>query len=155
MYKNLNSEMTIYEVYPVRTNTLLILRMLQIVMFPRHEQTSLMIALMNLHENTSNFSINPDSEIGNMLYNAIRDNEIAPKDFYDYVPNYKEVLDYFVKVTVDDIEELRECMMSQDRYSEEYREHLKEITEAEYDLQLVVEFQRRVTRIHRELNRLQ
>lgn len=129
--------------------------MLNIIMFPRHSHTSLMIALMNLHENTSNFSINPDSEIGNMLYNAIRDNEIAPKDFYDYVPNYKEVLDYFVNVTINDIEELRECMMSHDRYSDEYREHLKEITDAEYDLQLVTEFQRRVNKLHRELGRLQ
>ena len=129
--------------------------MLQIIMFPRHAQTSLMLTLRTLNENTSNFSINPDSEVGNMLYNAIRDNEIAPKDFYDYVPNYREVLDYFVKVTMDDINELRECLMTHDRYSEEYREHLKEITDAEYDLELVMEFQRRVNKIHRELSRLQ
>jgi hypothetical protein len=124
-------------------------------MFPIHAQTSLMLTLKTLNENTSNFSINPDSEVGNMLYNAIRDNEIAPKDVYDYVPNYREVLDYFVRVTMDDINELRECLMTHDRYSEEYREHLKEITDAEYDLELVMEFQRRVNKIHRELSRLQ
>lgn len=90
-----------------------------------------------------------------MLYNAIRDNEIAPKDFYDYIPNYKEVLDYFVRVTIEDINEVRECLMTHDKYSDEYREHLKEITDAEYDLELVVEFQRRVNKIHRELSRLQ
>jgi hypothetical protein len=45
--------------------------------------------------------------------------------------------------------------MTHDRYSEEYREHLKEIRDAEYDLELVMEFQRRVNKIHRELSRLQ
>lgn len=124
-------------------------------MFPRHSQTSLMLTLKTLNENTSNFSLNPESEVGNMLYDAIRDNEIAPKDFYDYVPNFKEVLDYFVGVTIDDINELRDCMVSHDRYSDEYREHLKEIADAEYDLQLVTEFQKRVNKINRELNRLQ
>lgn len=124
-------------------------------MFPRHSHTSLILSLKTIYENTSNFSINPDSEIGNMLYNAIRDNEIAPLDFMGYIPNYKEVLDYFAYVTMNDIQELRECLMTHDRYSEEYREHLKEIADAEYDLQLVTEFQKRVNKINRELNRLQ
>ena len=124
-------------------------------MFPRHAQTSLMIALMNLHQNTSNFSMNPDSEIGNMLYNAIRDNEIAPLNFLKYIPNHKEVLDYFVDATVNDIETLRECANTYDRYSEEYRSHLLEIRDAEYDLELVTDFQRKVNKIHRELNKLQ